>query len=897
MSYARKKMSGIGKITILLIISAAFVTGCAVTKAARQKTTDTATTAPVEKIISSVEVTEDSDSIDIRVAGNQLLTYTSVKQPSPIGVILYFPETAFSVEQAQTGLMEGSDIIDAVNIAELTEKGTTARIEILLKRDVPYEVNREGTDLIVSFAKPSGDLSSETSVKKTEEKSAEAPVAAPAGATQLLSVSAARLENSVNINVVADGTITDYKSFTIKNPARIVFDLFHIASPSKKEQLIPVNTKWVKQVRHYGYPDRVRIVLDTEENFLSDFSATPAEKGLMIRVGSNQADSAEPVKTTSSGSASEKAIQSSGPAWVNRIDFSSEDAGKSTIIIGTTVPVNYEIKKATDKRLQLELFNTRLPDYRRRPLITTRFESAVDRITPVQAPGKTDTSMVVIELRESVPYFVEQTDNLLMIHFEPSSIPPKPMDIAGLPDWQKVLEETAAETVQMETIPAAEPTADMEKQEGIAEGETVAETSVLPGAGKKYTGEKIALDFYETDIKNVFRILREISGKNFAIDKDVTGQVTLSLDKPVPWDQVLDLILKMNQLGMTMEGDIVRIATQQTLNNEREIAQAKMAAEQETREKVKSLEPVVTEYIPVNYANAQNDVLPQIVTTPERGKVTVDARNNQIIITDTAEMIKKARETVQRIDKVTPQVMIEARIVEANSTFSRELGTKWEVSAGPIFTREFAGGLIPEGALDLTMSATNPATGGLGKIGVSFTKLAGTPFSLLNAELNASESRGLIKIVSAPRILTLDNKTALIKQGLAYPLTKLDADGNTTVEFQDVALELQVTPHVTPDNRISLAIQIKNNEIGAVINNQTSFTTKEANTELLVNDGDTVVIGGIRKSTKNNNVSGLPVLKDIPLLNWLFKSESKTDNLEELLIFITPKIVLLEQRS
>ena len=897
MNDTRKRGLKGGKIAILLMATAALVWGCAGTKMGKRIEKEEAVVAASKQII-GVQAIEAPESVDIRVAGNQTLTYTSVKQPSPTGVILYFPETTFLPESVQTDQPEGSDTIESIRMTGITETGGTARLEILLKRDLPYEVKRDGDDLIVSIAKISGDVASEPAT----EPSGSAPMKKTAGsnaaatATRLISVSAHPSEDSVELNIAADGTIGDYKSFTIKNPARIVFDLFNIGSPSEKEQLIPVDTPWVKQVRHYGYPDRVRIVLDTEERFLSAFNASPTDDGLSIRVGAGKTESAAPAVSATA--------PASGPAWVNRIDFSSEENGKSVVVIGTTLPVNYDLKKSAENRLNLELHNARLPDYRRRPLVTTRFESAVDRITPIQSPESRDSSMVIIELRESVPYFAEQTDNLLMIHFEPSSIPPKPMDSAALPEWQRVMEESISVAEPMAAVApvvesaegaAGEPTLGAPvQQQTTQDGDA---TVPSPEAGEKqYTGEKIALDFYETDIKNVFRIMREISGKNFAVDKDVSGQVTLSLDKPVPWDQVLDLILKMNQLGMTMEGDIVRIATLQTLNNEREINRSKMAAERETQQQAEALEPLITEYIPVNYANADTDVLPQIVTSPERGKATVDARNNQIIITDTAAMVKQARETVLRIDKVTPQVMIEARVVEATNTFSREIGTQWGMQAGPYFNQAVAGGVIPEGAIDLTMAATNPVAG-LGSLGLSFTKLEGTPLSLLNAQLTASETRGMIKIISAPRILTLDNKTALIKQGLAYPLTRLDAEGNTTVEFQDVALELEVTPHVTPDNRISLAIKITNNEIGAVINNETSFTTKEANTELLVNDGDTVVIGGIRKTTKRDGESGLPTLKDISLLGWLFKSTEKTDDLEELLIFITPKIVLLEQRS
>jgi type IV pilus assembly protein PilQ len=417
--------------------------------------------------------------------------------------------------------------------------------------------------------------------------------------------------------------------------------------------------------------------------------------------------------------------------------------------------------------------------------------------------------------------------------------------------------------------------------------ETFAQKKISAKTGK-FTGEKIALNFYETDIKNVFRILMDVSGKNFAIDKDVSGQVTLSFDKPVPWDQVLDLVLKMNRLGMVFEGDIVRIATLKSLKAEEEERQEALAARQKLEEQKKTLEPMATEYISVNYANAKDDVLPHIVVTEGRGNVTVDARNNQIIITDINEKVKKAKEIVRKIDKVTPQVMIEARIVEATDTFSREIGTSWSITG----TRT-DGSL--GGTLDWDMSATNPPTTSLGAIGLSFSRIAGNVFDIVDARLAASESEGTVKIISAPKILTLDNKPAKIKQGLAYPYNKLDADGNTTTEFKDIALELEVTPHITPDDRVTMKIVIKNNEIGAVINNQISFTTKEAYTELLVDDGDTIVIGGIRKTRKDISEEGLPVLRKIPVIGWLFKTKSNQDSAEELLIFITPRVVQLQQ--
>jgi len=562
-----------------------------------------------------------------------LLTYTSVKQPVPLGVLLYFPETALG--DINKTYMPESDLVGSINASELTDKGHTARIEIALKQDASYEVIRQDNDLRIIFNKVSpSSTSTEQVIKTQEEKPAADTQAISAAATtavavRLESISSAELADNINIFVNADGTIKDYKFFTTTNPARIIFDLFGVNSPFQKEQTIPVGSKWVKTVRHYGYPDRVRVVIDTTARYLSAVSANSSENGLVIQVGSTTKTAAAPAQAEIRTEASPKEVEpleidDSKPAWVSRIDFSSEEAGKSTIIIGTTKPIQYEIKKINAKKLLLSLYNTNIPEYRQRPMITTRFASAVDRITPLQTPKMKEISMISIELRESVPYVAEQVSDLLMLHFEASSIPPKTLDEAKLPPWKKVAMQPMAATAAVESEISATATA-------------------APQPSGKYTGEKIALNFYQTDIKNVFRILMDVSKKNFAIDKDVSGSVTLTFDKPVPWDQVLDLVLRMNMLGMVYEGDIVRIATQKTLDGEATQRQAELAANQKATAQKVAAEPLLTEFISVNYADASADVLPHIVLTEGRGSITVDTRNNQIIITDVAEKIKQAK--------------------------------------------------------------------------------------------------------------------------------------------------------------------------------------------------------------------------------------------------------------
>jgi len=357
----------------------------------------------------------------------------------------------------------------------------------------------------------------------------------------------------------------------------------------------------------------------------------------------------------------------------------------------------------------------------------------------------------------------------------------------------------------------------------------------------------------------------------------------------VPWDQVLDLVLRMNQLGMAQEGDIIRIATLETLKKEDDLRKAKLESMRKAHEEAKALEPLVTRYVAVSYCNAKNDVLPHVekILTANRGSATVDEKNNQVIVTDTAMVVRQAEDIVRRIDKVTAQVIIEARVVEVSSNFSKELGIDWDLNFGP--------GIIPgletSAATDLAMNFPSASTS---SIGINFSRLSGVPF-VLNARLNALETTGDGRILSAPKILTLDNKKAKIKQGVEYPYLERDSSGGSSVSFKNIDLLLEVTPHVTPDNRIALVIFITKNDVAGITAGVPSVATNEAQTELLVNDGDTVVIGGIIKSTENSGTNAFPLLGDIPILGWAFKNSNDKLQKNELLIFITPRIVQLEQ--
>ncbi len=546
-------------------------------------------------------------------------------------------------------------------------------------------------------------------------------------------------------------------------------------------------------------------------------------------------------------------------AQVTGIQFIPDEAGYADIQVTTTHSISYDTAWKTDDQLDLILYNVRIPERFQRPLLTRNTVTAIDAVRPSPESADDTDARIEIRIREKVPYQVVQDENRIVLRFDPMSFMQSAADASN-------------STVIKQPAPA-----------GLAEMET---------DQPQYSGEKIKLDFFDTDIKNVFRILRSVSGLNFAVDKDVQGKVTMTLEKPVPWDQVLDLVLKMNGLGKKMEGDVVRIATIQTLRQEEKDEQDAIASQKKAREQKKSLEPLVTEYIPINYSDAQTDIQPHIssLLTSERGTISVDQRSNMVIVTDTREKVDQIQEMIYRLDTVTPQIMIEAKIVEVTKEFSRNIGVGWNMTNDSDISSGFVN--------DLNVSVNNPLNAGLSSGDFSFFRLFGASRLALNAKLAASEVQGDVRIVSSPRILTLDNKKARIKQGMEYAYLERDDAGGSAVQFKDIDLLLEVTPHVTPDERVSMKVYLTKNDIAGITpSGVPTLTTNETETELLVNNNDTVVIGGIVKTTTNKEKNGLPFLTGIPVLgNMLLGRDTKEDTRNELLIFLTPSIVQLEQK-
>jgi len=895
------------------------------------------------KQITQVAVSEDEKSVLLSIAGSSDLLFSDIRKTSPPEVSFYFPSTQLVGVQDQYDI--DIDPVKSINTSAVVADGQTAKVVVSLNNDAVYSIDQSEQGLSIAFSKEA--VVEDTTMEAPTAVEANAPLAdevadttaVPKG-TRIETVDVEKRSDGIDVLISADGKIQDYTAFTIDNPPRIVFDLFNIDSPYKGLQKVVVDSKWVTGLRHFCYPDKLRLVLDTDRAYMTSFVSKPTKNGLLISVGEEQPiireDLIVPAAVEQVAAKETADVQKDmgndpkekNPAWLNKIEFTGAEGGESLVTIGTTDAVRYDMQKVSERKLQLELFDTRVPQYRKRPLITTRFESAVDRVTPVQTPRMGNKAVIVFELRDSVPYEIEQDDNFIFVRFAPSTVPPKPMEATQEPEWKKAL--NAGETDQGNLASSASdqgPEGPMAREGTTAagSGKSANEVSkkwgtasdVLMDEGnivkrvdetiltkkKEYKGEKIALNFYDTDIKNVFRILGEISGKNFAIDKDVTGKVTLNFETPVPWDQVLDLVLRMNQLGMKKEQGIYRIATQATLAREEKLESEKLEASRKKDEE----EELVTEFFLCSYINARDTACAHLARTCEepnevgwdskfspRGSISVDVDKNMIIVNDIPKAIERIREIIRILDQVTPQVLIEARIVEANTDFTRDIGFDW----GNVNIGSFnLGDVFQVTGIDMTADNIPPTALNNGAIGFGLSKLSGTSFDIIDARLQLGEAEGKTRIISAPKILTLDGKQAVIKQGFEIAYLERDSAGGSSVKFKNVDLELRVRPKVTPDNRVMMAVQVQKDDVTDLAVENPPLSTNQANTELLMEDGETIVIGGIIKATVSESEQGIPGLRKIPGLGLLFKYGTKTDQQNELLIFLTPKIVKLAQKE
>jgi type IV pilus assembly protein PilQ len=429
-------------------------------------------------------------------------------------------------------------------------------------------------------------------------------------------------------------------------------------------------------------------------------------------------------------------------------------------------------------------------------------------------------------------------------------------------------------------------------------------------AGGKYDGRRIDLDLKDADIHNVLRLLADVGRVNVVTADDVQGNVTIRM-RNIPWDQALDVVLQSKNLGMVQRGNIIRVAPLAQLEKEREMAIARRRQELQ-------LAPLETRLIPVSYAQANEIQARARDLLSSRGSIAVDTRTNVLIVRDVAGNLDQIEELTRSLDTQTPQVLVEARVVEATSRYLRDFGIQWGGDAtfsaatgnptGIAFPNSIGivggatdGNTPTAGLSPFQRTVNNPnfavnlpaavGTGSGGAIGLTFGSVDSN-FNL-NLRLSAAESNGMLRILSSPRILTLDNHEARIAQGTLIPFSQVSAQGVQTT-FQEAKLQLLVKPHVTADGSISMHVKINRDEPDF---NQTSargdptILKREAETDLLVMDGHTAVIGGIYTRNTGRNLDQVPFFGDIPLLGVLFQHRRASDTRGELVIFLTPRIV------
>ncbi len=450
----------------------------------------------------------------------------------------------------------------------------------------------------------------------------------------------------------------------------------------------------------------------------------------------------------------------------------------------------------------------------------------------------------------------------------------------------------------------------LQEEVGEKKGEVKASVPTFEGKKKVYTGKKVSLEFKNADIRDVIRILSEVSGLNFVVDPDVKGTVTVKLDN-VPWDQALDVILRTNRLGKVVEDGIVRIGTLKSLAQEGQ-------AQESARKALEKTKPLVLEVIPLNFVEASKV---KTLITPllsDSGKVDYLERINALVVKDNAERIAKIKDFVKKIDTPTPQIQIGARIVEIVTTYMKELGIQWgflwrQTRTDMLFPYSFGvgGGVstAPAATQALTtmegVSGWSPAsiapgyvvdlpaavmTGSGGAIAASLLNASET-FGL-DIRLSALEEEGVARTVSNPKLVTLDNQEAEISQGYEIPFATVSESGTQT-EFKEAKLKLLVKPHVTSSGDIVMDVEVSKDspDFTHVTPDGVPIQTRSVKTSVRMKNGDTLIIGGIYEMTKSKKNNQVPGLSRIPLLSWLFRHRSENLEKRELLIFITPTVI------
>jgi len=779
--------------------------------------------------INNVSIQEAETGDVVRVEADEQIEYQVFDLDGPPRIVLSFP---------------GASMASSVKAIKVEGKGVTgifpesnqdgARLEIGLSEATDYKIDENGNDLIITLNnnETAGERSSSAIIEDIEVR-----------------------ESGDYTELVLRGINMDanHNAFLTNQNKTLFIDFWGGSSKLPKENY-KYSNQWVNGVTVGESDGRVRLVVDlvptgSKLNQQIDASANQ----MVVRLGNVM-----PAKR-----AEEMVVES--------VDFQPD--GRIAHITLRTDAVNPIVNiKEKDGNVVIDLKKARLAPAMERSQDVRAFSGPIKQIDSYSLQGAV---RVVARLREKADVTTYQQGNVVTVNFEP-------------------------EDVKLARMGSKDD-----------------------GRSMEYSGQNVTFDFKNIEITNALKLISEMSDLNIIMSDDVTGTLTMRL-VDVPWDQALDLILTTQGLGKQLEGNVMRIAPIGVLRKEHKEAL-------EGIKDVAMLEPLITEPISLNFARvskiesmlkesmkkAQSATISAAVsgsasgdgnTTSSgiatsifspRGTFIVDERTNTLIVTDTEQGINNVKRFISIVDKSVEQVLIEARIIEATSTFTEEFGIRW----GGMFTDTpnvkfpstvsigAAGGPGAANRMIVDLPAPSAGPGAGGAIGLSLGSL--TNFLNIDLELSAAEIEGLAKVVSTPRVLTTNGGKAEILQGVEVPfITPASGNSPATVSFKQAVLKLEVTPQITANRTVIMAVEIKNDSpTGLTVQGNPILQTKKVNTNLQVKDGETIVIGGVFSKSDADNEAGVPGVKDVPILGWLFKTKQKLNNKTELLIFLTPKIV------
>ncbi|MDH1264121.1 type IV pilus secretin PilQ [Pseudomonas sp. GD03944] len=651
----------------------------------------------------------------------------------------------------------------------------------------------------------------------------------------------------VELKLSFDEPVLAPRGYTIEQPARIALDLPGVSNKlgTKNRDLGVGNARSVTVVEA---KDRTRLIINLTN--LQPYNTRAEGNNLFVIVGEGAASSAAartaaaPTPAPVAAPAPVKAYAAQSKA-ISNIDFQRGEQGEGNVVITLSdASVSPDIQEVGGK-IRLDFAKTELPESLRVRLDVKDFATPVQFVSATGSAGK---ASVVIEPTGFYDYLAYQTDNKLTLSIKPLT--------------QDEVEKR--------------------KSERFA-----------------YSGEKLSLNFQDIDVRSVLQLIADFTDLNLVASDTVSGNITLRLQN-VPWDQALDLVLKTKGLDKRKVGNVLLVAPAD------EIA-ARERQELEAQKQIAELAPLRRELIQVNYAKASDMAkLFQSVTgsgseegaSEERGSITVDDRTNSIIAYQTQERLDELRRIVAQLDVAVRQVMIEARIVEANVDYDKALGVRWggaKILGGGkwnIYGNDDQGDEGGNTGDDMTMNVPFVDMGVAERtsgIGIGFI----TDNTILDLELSAMEKTGNGEVVSQPKVVTADKETAKILKGTEVPYQESSSSGATTVSFKEAALSLEVTPQITPDNRIIMEVKVNKDEPdyeNAVLG-VPPIRKNEVNAKVLVSDGETIVIGGVFSNTQSATVDKVPFLGDLPYLGRMFRRDVVRDSKSELLVFLTPRIM------